>query len=1248
MNQVSEEGDQVNPDYESDASDCDMQDVSDKSENVQEQKQEVIPVIELSDDDDERDVVMKESVIELSGGSSSEDECTSRVASPTRACKRSRTESTGYGAERSPSPVDNRDLVHVIDSRSAYSHHFRTTMRYITFKFRPPRGPTTGIDWFDKCLKELVRLIREGHDLDEIIGMTIASDLFLRGPGWFQVRPLRNFNYADLWRIFGIIAQSNKAFREINDKDIYLVKDGFRLIVFRLAGIRAGPQEKPIYNGRDEFQSAVPPLRYKETIILALDEERAHYEPVINFLGVARFIQRHPTHRFACVLCNRSYKASSSHQCSEKCEACISFNPCEPALYDVPCNDCNRVFVSQKCFDNHKRRGSYYNNSKNAIATVCDKIRICVDCYKQYDSMFDKHECGVSYCVDCRSRHNPNDQCYIRVKAPVRVRDPNASDYHPENQFICFDIESEQDEKFKDNPDPNKIQYEHVVCLLVAQLVCDFCRGNEDLTQSYPYCGAREIPYKKRDNPVRKFLKLILHHPKKGFTRRIVFAHCAGRYDVHFLLKKLNENFIIQGSGVTPHVIMNGLQIKSLHIGNVVILDAHSFLTMELRAFPKAFGLADTKGFFPHKFNTKNNATYNDKWPAKKFYDPDNMSVSERAEFEEWYPTVCHGTFNLQAELLKFCKQDVTVLRQAILKFRDMFIEMTNVCPFTGPVTLAGACTAAFMTTFMEDKVIGVIPARGYVRADKQSQKAIEYFTYLEEVHRVEIQHAGKGRERVLFDNIRVDGYIPSPPEVVIQFHGCLYHGCEFPIGHPRIYQGSACLELTGEFFENFDRVNGMVMALVLPPDNLFHPLLPRKEHDKLMFVLCRECCETLTQTECTHTTNESRALYGTWTAIELKAAIARGYRILRVDVIWQYRMTKYDSEAAVQDETTKGLFVDFIDVFYKMKTLASGFPAWCVDDESKERYIREFYEHEGIQLEREKIQKNPGLRSTAKLGVNSLWGRFGMRSNMIRTEVITDPGKFFRLLNDPDKEGGRIEIMSEKVLYAWWKDKDHAVRSASNTNVVIASYVTAQARLKLYEYLEKLDKRVLYYDTDSIFATVSPSDDYVPPCGEYLGDWKNELEEYGPGAGIHTFVSGGPKCYAYRGKNDANETFEQCKVKGISLNYKNSQMINFESLRKLVESHYFRNEGDELPERELPTVDDDEELEPGEYFIQNTSSGGGGGECHSFSGRGRLLSEPALAEFISGRGLRDGIGVDVLCLALLLLFRITVSSELS
>ena len=57
------------------------------------------------------------------------------------------------------------------------------------------------------------------------------------------------------------------------------------------------------------------------------------------------------------------------------------------------------------------------------------------------------------------------------------------------------------------------------------------------------------------------------------------------------------------------------------------------------------------------------------------------------------------------------------------------------------------------------------------------------------------------------------------------------------------------------------------------------------------------------------------------------------------------------------------------------MKQEASGYPKECVTDEQKQRYIDDYYEKEGIRLDPNKIKYNPGLRSLAKLMLNSLWG---------------------------------------------------------------------------------------------------------------------------------------------------------------------------------------------------------------------------------------------------------------------------------
>ena len=173
-------------------------------------------------------------------------------------------------------------------------------------------------------------------------------------------------------------------------------------------------------------------------------------------------------------------------------------------------------------------------------------------------------------------------------------------------------------------------------------------------------------------------------------------------------------------------------------------------------------------------------------------------------------------------------------------------------------------------------------------------------------------------------------------------------------MGHPEIIT------------ENFDDIStyfGLIKCTVLPPRGLFHPVLPYRTKDKLMFPLCKTCADTLNQNPCTQTDHE-RAILGTWCHVELMKAIEKGYEVLKIHEVWHWH------------QTTDKLFKDYVDTFLKIKQEASGYPKECVTDEQKQHYIDEYYEHEGIQLDPNKIEYNPGLRSLAKLALNSLWGR--------------------------------------------------------------------------------------------------------------------------------------------------------------------------------------------------------------------------------------------------------------------------------
>lgn len=136
--------------------------------------------------------------------------------------------------------------------------------------------------------------------------------------------------------------------------------------------------------------------------------------------------------------------------------------------------------------------------------------------------------------------------------------------------------------------------------------------------------------------------------------------------------------------------------------------------------------------------------------------------------------------------------------------------------------------------------------------------------------------------------------------------------------------------------------------------------------------------------------------------------------------------------------------------------------------------------------------------------------------------------------------------------MYVNYVLEDESVSPTPTANVVIAAYTTAQARLKLYSYLEQLKERVLYCDTDSIIF-ISRTDEWEPCCGKFLGDLTDELTKHGVGSYIQSFVSGGPKFYAYLVRTPNDKVDEVCKVKGITLNYNNSRHINYESVRDLI-----------------------------------------------------------------------------------------------
>ena len=154
-----------------------------------------------------------------------------------------------------------------------------------------------------------------------------------------------------------------------------------------------------------------------------------------------------------------------------------------------------------------------------------------------------------------------------------------------------------------------------------------------------------------------------------------------------------------------------------------------------------------------------------------------------------------------------------------------------------------------------------------------------------------------------------------------------------FPIGHPAIYSKEQ-IDLT-----KLRDYQDLIKCQILPPTNLYLPILPYRCNGKLLFPLCRTCAEQRNKESCDHN-EQQRALVGTWVTLELFEALDKGYSLLDVFDIWHFSETsQYDKET---DE--KGLFGGYVDTFLKIKQEASGFPPDCQDEQ---QFIEGFYEAE-------------------------------------------------------------------------------------------------------------------------------------------------------------------------------------------------------------------------------------------------------------------------------------------------------------
>lgn len=533
------------------------------------------------------------------------------------------------------------------------------------------------------------------------------------------------------------------------------------------------------------------------------DQGLCHYHGITNlkaFYGA----------NYMCKGCGKTFSKRNEHRCPDWCPVCQKY--CRVTSSLKMCLKCGGLCRSQACYDRH-------------LPLLCDKFQYCRKCGKRgkKDDMI-LHKCGcLKKCRRCHKKNvSKGHECYMRA-----IRE-----HRPSKFFIFYDFECQQESGIH-IPNLAVARTRCVECLEKTDYRkcdrcgtrCDSCRRAWcDKSKKYRIpacrqgdCANTEVIFHGK-NTADKFCSWLLDNPHYKFT---AIAHNSAGYDAIFILKYLMENLCVK----PKKIIFRGTKLiyLMLPVTQLRLVDSYQLIPQPLHALPKQFGLDKAgKGFTPYLFNTVENEHYVGPYPEPHYFSPGTMSKERKDEFETWYAKKKDKTYDHHEKLKKYCQQDVQVLMEACLLFRDEFLHATGVDPFS-LTTLAGVCMTVFRKMFLQEELMirlknskEWVPAHwknGSYRGEKgeilkdvieerflrspiglirntpptYSKESIQWLSWMEEVYRrngqnVTIQHALQGGEKEIshaHGTVRVDGYaLIEDQETVFLFHGCFFHGC--------------------------------------------------------------------------------------------------------------------------------------------------------------------------------------------------------------------------------------------------------------------------------------------------------------------------------------------------------------------------------------------------------------------------------------------------------------------------------------
>ena len=936
--------------------------------------------------------------------------------------------------------------------------------------------------------------------------------------------------------------------------------------------------------------------KFKEGMRIYLFKSDDHYDVIKSMKG---FLGR----AYYCHECKTPYDTRDKHRCEFKCKACFSgiVGNCEGVPQECP--DCNRTFFGKECFVEHKRNRAL-EGAKPDI--VCERVQYCRSC-KCTTQELSKHVCGQASCSNCKKVCDlSTHQCFMLNKTCMGgncEEDPTCEEQGKDlsgmcsrcktrtDKYICYDVETDQSSGT------------HVVNLVVAhdfngeKFMFENINDLVDLALSPRCAGYTFIAHNAKAFDNYFVLCRLL---ELGVQPEVTKS---GSKIMRIMTKQNNLTFLDSFNHIQSPLSLfpKTFGLDEMKKGYF----PHLFNISENQNYIGK--IPDTKFYTPQYMSTKARNAFL-KWHKAKV-DEDfvfDFYKEFRAYCESDVDILLRGMKSYRELFLKIANVDplqyITIASVVLDIFRELFLRVGDIavvrdvsthenftresigwldwiaeredieiqhalsggiqneevagfdgfCESTNTVYEYQGCVWHGCSTCYYPETVNPFNQvkmgelrKNTMHANKEIQNlGYKLVTVRECEHSKEFvkwfkedsrEFVGPLDPRDAFFGGRTNTikllYKFKPGEKGMYVDFCSLYPFtqfekEYPIGHP-----TKILEPLGLDPNLF----GYVKCTVVPPRELYHPVLPVKmqcgKFKKLLFPLCRTCANTQQQEKCTHTDGE-RSFLGTWCSNEIHKAVEKGYKVTKVYETWHF------------EETTTDLFKGYVNKFLKIKLESSkmSFGPGCAY--ASEDEFRDFNKKKhGFTLG--EIKFNPGLRAISKLCLNSLWGKFGQRTNLSKTKYVTDLKEFWEIILDDKIEDLDIVPINEEMVEMTYTLKDQFIDNFSRTNIFIATFTTSHARETLYNLLDTVGDAVLSFDTDSCIYVERPDQKFEIKTGEALGGLTDELD----GDYFVKWASDGPKSRY----TETSKGVKESKCKGFTLNHENAQKINFETMSQLI-----------------------------------------------------------------------------------------------